>query len=120
MIWWKAPLFGSIFGFVGMLVAVPTLVTYEMLAAEGASLGFPADSVAKIDSVRLSGLKSLEIMREAGLHAGLWDRVLRLPMGFFGQRGPAANMNILATAWSDPAIGPSSPAASRSARARVT
>ncbi len=51
----------------GRAVAVPTLVTYEMLAAEGASLGFPADSVAKIDSVRLSGLKSLEIMREAGL-----------------------------------------------------
>lgn len=48
-------------------VAVPTLVTYEMLAAEGASLGFPADSVAKIDNVRLAGLKSLEIMRDAGL-----------------------------------------------------
>lgn len=48
-------------------VAVPTLVTYEKLASEGASLGFPADSLAKIDNVRLSGLKSLEIMQEAGL-----------------------------------------------------
>lgn len=48
-------------------VAVPTLVTYEMLAREGASLGFPADSVAKIDTVRLAGLKSLEIMQDAGL-----------------------------------------------------
>ena len=48
-------------------VAVPTLVTYEKLASEGASLGFPKDSVAKIDSVRLAGLNSLEIMRDAGL-----------------------------------------------------
>src|SRR6478609_3272016 len=37
-------------------VAVPTLVTYEKLSSEGASLGFPADSVAKIDNVRLAGL----------------------------------------------------------------
>jgi imidazolonepropionase-like amidohydrolase len=48
-------------------VAVPTLVTYDKLASEGASLGFPADSVSKIDSVRLKGLESLEIMRRAGL-----------------------------------------------------
>lgn len=48
-------------------VAVPTLVTYDKLASEGPSLGFPADSVAKIDHVRLAGLKSLEIMKKAGL-----------------------------------------------------
>jgi imidazolonepropionase-like amidohydrolase len=48
-------------------VAVPTLVTYDKLASEGASLGFPATSVAKIDTVRLAGLESLSIMREAGL-----------------------------------------------------
>ena len=48
-------------------VAVPTLVTYDKLASEGASLGFPADSVAKIDSVRLSGFESLDIMKKAGL-----------------------------------------------------
>lgn len=48
-------------------VAVPTLVTYDKLASEGASLGFPADSVAKIDSVRLRGLQSLDIMKQAGL-----------------------------------------------------
>lgn len=47
--------------------AVPTLVTYDKLASEGASLGFPADSIAKIDNVRLSGLESLEIMGKAGL-----------------------------------------------------
>lgn len=48
-------------------VAVPTLVTYDSLFNEGASLGFPADSVAKIDTVRLAGMESLEIMRKAGL-----------------------------------------------------
>jgi imidazolonepropionase-like amidohydrolase len=47
--------------------AVPTLVTYDSLANEGAKLGFPADSVGKIDSVRLAGLESLSIMRKAGL-----------------------------------------------------
>jgi len=48
-------------------IAVPTLVTYDALAREGASMGFPADSVAKIDSVRGRGLDSLSIMRAAGL-----------------------------------------------------
>ena len=48
-------------------VAVPTLVTYDKLSSEGASLGFPADSVAKIDNVRLAGLESLSIMKQAGL-----------------------------------------------------
>jgi imidazolonepropionase-like amidohydrolase len=48
-------------------VAVPTLVTYDKLSSEGASLGFPAASVAKIDSVRLKGMESLDIMRTAGL-----------------------------------------------------
>lgn len=48
-------------------VAVPTLVTYDKLASEGASLGFPAASISKIDDVRLSGLESLDVMRKAGL-----------------------------------------------------
>ncbi len=48
-------------------IACPTLVTYQALKDEGASLGLPAESVAKIDDVRLAGLRSLEIMREAGL-----------------------------------------------------
>jgi len=47
--------------------AVPTLVTYQALHEEGARLGLPPDSVAKIDSVRLAGLRSLEIMRAAGV-----------------------------------------------------
>jgi imidazolonepropionase-like amidohydrolase len=48
-------------------VAVPTLVTYDRLAAEGAALGFPADSVAKVEDVRAAGMESLDIMRRAGL-----------------------------------------------------
>jgi imidazolonepropionase-like amidohydrolase len=48
-------------------IACPTLVTYEALKEEGASLGLGAESVAKIDTVRLAGLHSLEIMQRAGL-----------------------------------------------------
>ncbi|MDJ1157538.1 amidohydrolase family protein [Chelatococcus sp. SYSU_G07232] len=48
-------------------VACPTLVTYEALKNEGAALGFPETSVAKIDDVRLAGMRSLEILREAGV-----------------------------------------------------
>lgn len=48
-------------------IATPTLVTYQALKEEGASLGLPPESVAKIDDVRLAGLRSLETMRNAGL-----------------------------------------------------
>ena len=48
-------------------IACPTLVTYEALRNEGASLGLPPASVAKIDDVRLAGLGSLEKMHRAGL-----------------------------------------------------
>jgi imidazolonepropionase-like amidohydrolase len=48
-------------------VAVPTLVTYEALASDGARLGLPPASIAKIEDVRGAGLESLAIMREAGV-----------------------------------------------------
>jgi imidazolonepropionase-like amidohydrolase len=48
-------------------IAVPTLVTYDKLASEGGSLGFPPDSVAKVENVRTAGMESLAIMKEAGL-----------------------------------------------------
>ncbi|WP_431282321.1 amidohydrolase family protein [Humitalea sp. 24SJ18S-53] len=48
-------------------IACPTLVTYEALKNEGAALGLPPDSVAKIDDVRLAGLESLAKMDAAGL-----------------------------------------------------
>jgi imidazolonepropionase-like amidohydrolase len=47
--------------------AVPTLVTFEALKEEGARLGLPEVSIAKIDDVRLAGLKALEILRDAGV-----------------------------------------------------
>lgn len=47
--------------------AVPTLVTYEALAQEGAAMGFPPDSMAKIETVRSAAMRSLEIMKAAGL-----------------------------------------------------
>ena len=47
--------------------AVPTLVTYEALAEEGAALGMPPDSVAKIGDVREAGLRSLEVFQRAGV-----------------------------------------------------
>ena len=48
-------------------VAVPTLITYERLAVEGASLGMKPESVAKIETVRQAGLDSLAVMQAAGL-----------------------------------------------------
>ena len=47
--------------------AVPTLVTYEALANEGAALGFPADSIAKIEVVRQAGLTALALLKKAGV-----------------------------------------------------
>jgi len=47
--------------------AVPTLITYERLAIEGASLGLRADSVAKIETMRRAGLESLAVMQAVGL-----------------------------------------------------
>ncbi|TAM75605.1 amidohydrolase family protein [bacterium] len=56
--------------------AVPTLITYEALATQGASLGLPAASVAKIDDVRLEGLRSLERFRNAGVKMGFGSDLL--------------------------------------------
>jgi imidazolonepropionase-like amidohydrolase len=48
-------------------VAVPTLVTYDKLSEEGEALGIGPEAVGKVDNVRLAGMKSLEIMHQAGL-----------------------------------------------------
>lgn len=48
-------------------VAVPTLVTYDKLVSDGPKLGFPPDSIAKVDVVRSAGMDSLAIMKKAGL-----------------------------------------------------
>lgn len=56
--------------------AVPTLVTYEALANEGADYGLPPDSVAKIATVRTAGLRSLEIYKKAGVKMGYGSDLL--------------------------------------------
>lgn len=55
---------------------VPTLITYEALASEGATLGLPAESVAKIEGVRGAGKKALEILAKAGVKMGLGSDLL--------------------------------------------
>lgn len=44
---------------------VPTNVTFDYLAKEGASYGLPPESVAKIEDVRAQGLAALEILQQA-------------------------------------------------------
>lgn len=55
---------------------VPTLVTYEALANEGATYGLPADSVAKIATVRTAGLESLQLYKRAGVKMGFGSDLL--------------------------------------------
>ncbi|MBB1596519.1 amidohydrolase family protein [Achromobacter sp. UMC46] len=55
---------------------VPTLITYEALANEGADYGLPPDSVAKIATVRTAGLHSLEIYKKAGVKIGYGSDLL--------------------------------------------
>jgi imidazolonepropionase-like amidohydrolase len=57
-------------------VAVPTLVTYEALAEDGAALGLAPVSIGKIEAVRANGLGSLSILREAGVTMALGTDLL--------------------------------------------
>jgi imidazolonepropionase-like amidohydrolase len=70
--------------------AVPTLITYERLAVEAASLGMRPDSVAKIETVRQAGLESLSILQEAGVQMAFGTDLLaemhRHQSGEFGLR----------------------------------
>jgi imidazolonepropionase-like amidohydrolase len=56
--------------------AVPTQVTYEMLAKHGAAAGLPAESVAKIEDVRLAGRNALKLFAEAGVEMGYGSDLL--------------------------------------------
>jgi imidazolonepropionase-like amidohydrolase len=49
---------------------VPTLATYEALAAHGERLGMPAASIAKIEDVRGAGLNAVKLAHEAGVKLG--------------------------------------------------
>ena len=55
---------------------VPTLVTYEALRREGAALGFPPISVAKIADVRDAGAQAVQFAREAGVDIGFGTDLL--------------------------------------------
>jgi len=55
---------------------VPTLVTYDALATEGAQFGLPAASVAKIEEVRAAGLRSLDLLHTAGVRMGFGTDLL--------------------------------------------
>ncbi|RMR62403.1 Amidohydrolase [Pseudomonas cichorii] len=56
--------------------AVPTQVTYEMLAQYGERFGLPADSVAKIEDVRQAGRNALLLFAEAGVPMGYGSDLL--------------------------------------------
>lgn len=56
--------------------AVPTLITYEALFSEGASYGFPAEAVAKINAVREPGMRALETLASAGVKMGFGTDLL--------------------------------------------
>ncbi|WP_407314170.1 amidohydrolase family protein [Pseudomonas sp. nanlin1] len=56
--------------------AVPTQVTYEMLAEHGAAAGLPAESVAKIEDVRQAGRNALKLFAEAGVEMGYGSDLL--------------------------------------------
>src|SRR5690348_2296029 len=55
---------------------VPTLVTYDALHRHGREFGFPEVSMGKLGEVREAGLRSLEILQEAGLKIGFGTDLL--------------------------------------------
>jgi imidazolonepropionase-like amidohydrolase len=55
---------------------VPTLVTYDALAKYGADYGMPADSIAKVETVRQAGRDSLQIYARAGVPMGFGSDLL--------------------------------------------
>ena len=55
---------------------VPTLATYEALHRHGRDRGFPEVSLQKLDVVREAGLRSLEILKSAGVRMGLGTDLL--------------------------------------------
>jgi imidazolonepropionase-like amidohydrolase len=57
-------------------IAVPTLVAYEGLSLEGRRFGFGDTEFAKIDIVRKGGLRSLQVMRDAGLEMAFGSDLL--------------------------------------------
>ncbi|TDS84938.1 amidohydrolase family protein [Comamonas sp. JUb58] len=55
---------------------VPTLITYEGLANDGAKYGLPDESVQKIAKVRTNGLNALQVLDAAGVKMGFGSDLL--------------------------------------------
>jgi len=55
---------------------VPTLITYDMLSSEGPELGLPAESIAKIDDVRLVGREAIAMLHRVGVRMGYGSDLL--------------------------------------------
>lgn len=55
---------------------VPTTVTYEALSRDGARLGFPAASVAKVEAVRSAARLALTIAEKAGVQVAYGSDLL--------------------------------------------
>ena len=56
--------------------AVPTLITFDMLSAEGAALGLPPESIAKVDDVRLQGRAAIALLHRVGVKMGYGSDLL--------------------------------------------
>ncbi|MET0256954.1 MAG: amidohydrolase family protein [Methylobacterium sp.] len=87
---------------------VPTNVTFDRLAKDGAGLGLPPESVAKIEDVRGAGLEALGILHEAGVMMGYGSDLLGEMHAFQsdefvlrGERLPA--MDVIRSALGDAA-----------------
>ncbi|RCK40982.1 amidohydrolase family protein [Thalassospira profundimaris] len=57
-------------------VVIPTNITYDLLAREGARFGLPEESVAKIEDVRGAGLECLTHLHKAGVVMGYGSDLL--------------------------------------------
>lgn len=55
---------------------VPTLITFDMLSLEGAQLGLPPESIAKVDDVRLVGREAIAMLNRVGVKMGYGSDLL--------------------------------------------
>lgn len=55
---------------------VPTIATYELLAAEGRALNYPGDQIDKIEQALRGAYDALKLAREAGVRIGSGSDVL--------------------------------------------
>ena len=75
--------------------AVPTLITYDALAKHGAALGFPEESIVKIDDVRKAGPEVAGAVQAGGVKMAFGTRPAgrpaRAPVGGIPAAGPGSD-----------------------------